>query len=95
MVWARFSKRPGEECFLERGELREYGIDLSEIANTFLPGHAVRVEIHSADFPKDARNPNTAAPVNEGVVLRRAFQKIFHDERHPSCLILPESTGEI
>ena len=95
MVRARFCKKFGEERFLEPGELREYEIDLSETANTFLPGHAVRVEIHSADFPKDARNPNTTAPVNEGVLLRKAAQKIFHDKLHPSRLILPESTGAI
>ena len=95
MVRARYCKKPGEECFLEPGELREYEIDLSEVANTFLPGHAVRVAIHSADFPKDARNLNTAATVNEGVNMRKAFQKIFHDRLHPSCLILPESAGEI
>ena len=70
-------------------------VSLKEIANTFLTGHAVRVEIHSADFPKDARNLNTAAPVNEGVVLRKAVQKILHDGLHPSRLILPEATGEI
>ena len=95
MVRARFCKRPGEECFLEPGEIRRYEIDLGETAAAFGAGHAVRLELHSADFPADSRNLNTAAPINEGVSMRRAFQEIFHDKLHPSRLILPELTREI
>ena len=92
MIRARFSKSLEREEFLTQGEIREYEIDLGDIANTFLPGHAVRLAIHSANFPTHSRNLNTRAPINEGVFMESAFQEIFHDADHHSCLILPEST---
>ncbi|MBO5793182.1 MAG: CocE/NonD family hydrolase [Lentisphaeria bacterium] len=92
MVRARFSKSLEREEFLSPGEIREYEINLGDIANTFLPGHALRLAIHSANFPSHSRNLNTKAPVNEGVFMESAFQEIFHDAEHHSCLILPEST---
>ena len=92
MVRARFSKSLEREEFLFPGEIREYEINLGDIANTFLPGHALRLAIHSANFPSHSRNLNTKAPVNEGVFMESAFQEIFHDAEHHSCLILPEST---
>ena len=95
MVRARFSKSLTEENFLEPGEIREYEIDLGDVANTFLPGHAVRIAVHSANFPADSRNLNTKAPVNEGVTMRSALQEIFHDAQHPSCLLLPESAEKL
>ena len=90
-VRARFCGTPGKECFLAPGEIREYEIDLGDIANTFQTGHMVRLAIHSANFPSCSRNLNTTAPVNEGVTMVKAFQEIFHDAEHLSCLILPES----
>lgn len=94
-VRARFCGTPGKECFLVPGEIREYEIDLGDIANTFQAGHVIRLAIHSANFPADSRNLNTTAPINEGVTMVRAFQEIFHDAEHPSCLILPELAEEV
>ena len=90
MVRARFSKSLEHEEFLAPGELREYEIDLGNIANTFVAGHKVRLVIHSANFPADSRNLNTKAPINEGVTMVKAEQEILHSKEHPSCLILPE-----
>ena len=90
MVRARFSKSLEHEEFLAPGELREYEIDLGNIANTFVAGHKVRLVIHSANFPADSRNLNTKAPINEGVTMVKAQQEILHSKEYPSCLILPE-----
>lgn len=95
MVRARFSKSLEKEEFLQRGEIREYELDLGDIANTFCAGHAIRLTIHSANFPADSRNLNTTAPINEGVTMQTARQEIFHDSDHPSCLILPEISGKL
>ena len=95
MVRARFSASLEKETFLKPGEIREYELDLGHIANTFLPGHALRVAVHSANFPAESRNLNTTAPINEGVTFVTAHQEIFHDEQHPSCLILPETEQEL
>ena len=95
MVRARFSKSETEECFLKPGEIREYEIDLGEVANTFKAGHAVRIAVHSANFPAESRNLNTTAPINEGVTMKTAQQEIFHDAEHPSVLILPQSVEKL
>ncbi|MBE6385546.1 MAG: CocE/NonD family hydrolase [Lentisphaerae bacterium] len=95
MVRARFSKSETEACFLKPGEIREYEIDLGDVANTFKAGHAVRIAIHSANFPADSRNLNTTAPINEGVTMKTAQQEIFHDAAHPSVLILPQSVEKL
>ena len=95
MVRARFSKSLEEEHFLTRGEIRTYEISLGAIANTFGEGHAVRLSIHSANFPSDSRNLNTVTPVNEGVKMVTAFQEIFHDQNHPSELFLPVSCEKL
>ena len=41
------------------GELTRFEIDLVATSNAFLPGHRVRVEISSSNFPRFDRNPNT------------------------------------
>lgn len=90
MVRARFSRSLEYAEFLAPGEIREYEIDLGDTANTFLPGHAVRLAIHSASYPAYSRNMNTASPINEGVLMAPAQQEILHSGEYPSCLILPE-----
>ena len=94
MVRARFSRSLEKAEFLQPGEIREYLIDLGEIANSFAPGHRVRITLHSASFPAFSRNLNTTTAPCEGVAMTAAFQEIFHDSRYPSALLLPESGEE-
>lgn len=58
-------------------------------SNTFLPGHRIRVEVTSSNFPKFVRNLNTGGP-NEsektGVV---ADNRIHHDAAALSYIELP------
>ena len=67
----------------------EYTIDLRAIANVFKAGHAIRVDIASASFPRWDRNLNTGAPFGEGSEMRPARQTILHDAEHPSQIVLP------
>ena len=74
---------PGEPVLLT--------IELWDLGHTFLPGHRVRVEISSSNFPRFDRNMNTghelgADGADEAV---RAAQQILHDVQHPSALVLP------
>jgi putative CocE/NonD family hydrolase len=71
------------------GEATRYEIDLMVTGNTFLPGHRVRIEISSSNFPRFDRNPNTGAPLATASEVRRARQTVLHDAAHPSHVILP------
>ncbi|MGC8477115.1 MAG: CocE/NonD family hydrolase, partial [Acetobacteraceae bacterium] len=75
------------------GELRRVRITLFPTANLFLPGHCVRLDIASANFPKFDVNPNTGEP--EGASRRRriAVNTIYADAARPSAVILPVLAG--
>jgi predicted acyl esterase len=57
----------------------------------FLPGHRIRLDISSSNFPRYDRNTNTG-----GVIAREAedqmipaVNRIHHGPDHPSRLVLP------
>lgn len=77
---------PGEPVLLR--------IDLWDLAHTFLPGHRMRLEVSSSNFPRFDRNMNTghelgADGAQDAIV---AAQQVLHDADHPSALVLPAST---
>jgi len=67
----------------------EYSISLGCTSNVFKPGHRVRVEISSSNFPKWERNLNTGHPLGQDAEIKLAMQTVFHDQRYPSHIILP------
>jgi uncharacterized protein len=67
----------------------EYTIDLWSTSMVFHPGHRLRVEIASANFPRFDRNPNTGHPLFSDAELQSATQTIFHDAVRPSHIVLP------
>jgi putative CocE/NonD family hydrolase len=75
------------------GAAERYEIDLMVTGNTFLPGHRIRLEISSSNFPRFDRNPNTGAPLASGEDVRRAKQTVLHDAAHPSHVVLPVVAG--
>ncbi|MGW4944063.1 CocE/NonD family hydrolase [Actinoplanes sp. NPDC004185] len=66
---------------LEPGEIVEATIGLGVTSNVFLPGHRIRLEVSSSDFPRYDRNPTAGVEV--------AVNRIFHGPRHPSRLTVP------
>jgi len=76
------------EALIQSGKTYEYTIDLWQTANLFRPGHRIRVEISSSNFPRYARNLNTGGNLAQETVPVIAQQKIFHDAEHPSRLII-------
>jgi uncharacterized protein len=63
-------------------------VDAGVTANAFLPGHSIRIEISSSNFPRFDRNPNTGGPVAYQRHLVSAEQTVYHDPQHPSHLVL-------
>ena len=66
-------------------------VNVQAIANTFLKGHKVRVSIASCNFPRFNRNSNSGKKIafDQKEDYRVAHNTIYHDQDHPSCIILP------
>ena len=90
LVRARYrhgSKLP--PSFIQPGKAYEYTIELGNTSTVFKPGHRIRLEISSSNFPHYVRNQNTTADVGSNRELRTAHQTILHDGEHRSRLELP------
>jgi putative CocE/NonD family hydrolase len=89
MIRARFREGLDRPKLLTAGELVEYRIKLRPTSNEFQPGHRIRVDITSSDFPNFDRNHNTAADQNADARLEIAQQTIHHGGANGSRIILP------
>jgi putative CocE/NonD family hydrolase len=77
------------------GALYPIMIDAGVTSNVFLPGHRIRIEISSSNFPRFDRNPNTGRPIADETKLSKAKQTIFHGRKYPSHVILPIIPAEL
>lgn len=74
---------------IEPGKTYRYEIDLWVTSNVFLPGHRIRVEVSSSNFPRYDRNPNSGKEFGTDTELLKATQTVYHDGTYPSHLVLP------
>jgi putative CocE/NonD family hydrolase len=60
-------------------------------SNIFKPGHRIRLEVSSSNFPRFDRNTNTGGVIaQEGEAdFSQAHNMVYHDAAHPSHLVLP------
>jgi len=86
---AAYRKSTTSPTAIEPRKVYRFEIDLWVTSNVFLPGHRVRLEVSSSNFPRFDRNPNTGAAFGTDRDLRTAQQTILHDRDHPSHLLLP------
>lgn len=88
---ARYRRSFTEPELLEPGEIYELRLNLWVTANVFLPGHRLRLEVSSSNFPRFDRNSNTGGDmaIETAEVYETAVNHIFHDKKRPSHLILP------
>ncbi len=89
MVRARYRGGLDKPELLTPGAVTEYRIPLRPTANEFQPGHRIRLDITSSDFPNYDRNHNTAADPNFDARLEVAEQTIHHGGATASRLVLP------
>lgn len=76
-------------ALLQPGAVTEFTIDLWATSHVFLPGHRIRVDISSSNFPRFDRNLNTGEDQATGNRFQSAHQTVFHDSRYPSHILLP------
>ena len=89
IVRARYRESFENPMLIEPGEVYEYSIRLNPTSNLFKPGHRIRVNITSSDFPNFDRNHNTGGDDYAESTLVSARQTVFHDGGRPSMVILP------
>lgn len=76
---------------LEPDAVYEVRLNLWATANVFLPGHRIRLEVSSSNFPRFGRNSTTGGDVAHEApeAHQPAINRVFHDTAYPSRLILP------
>jgi putative CocE/NonD family hydrolase len=89
MVRARFRNGMERPELIGPGKIYAYQIDLWNTSQVFFKGHCIGLEVSSSAFPKYDRNLNTGEDLGSGSRMLSAEQTIYHDQQHPSALVLP------
>lgn len=89
IIRASFREPEATPSYIQPGKVYKYDIDLWATSNVFKPGHQIRVEISSSNFPMFDRNLNTAIIPALGTKYQKAEQTIYHSKEYPSCIVLP------
>lgn len=71
------------------GEVREVEIDLAHTSNVFLPGHRIRSEVSSSNYPRCDPNTNTGGSITGETEFVVAHNTLLRGPTHPSRLPLP------
>lgn len=71
------------------GEVAELRIDLWATSHVFLPGHRIRLEVSSSNFPRFDRNLNTGGNQATGTTWETAHQRVHHSATYRSHIVLP------
>lgn len=88
----RYREGYDKEVMMEQGKV--YKVDLSPMvtSNYFAPGHKIRIEVSSSNFPRFERNLNTGGnnyDESKGITVEN---KIHHSSKYPSLIKLPVIT---
>jgi hypothetical protein len=89
MLRARYRDGPDKPKLIKPHEVVKYTIRMRPTSNAFLPGHRIRFDITSSNFPRRDRNHNTAADQNADATLVTAKQTIYHGGERATRIILP------
>lgn len=90
IVRARYRDGAGKAANpVQAGRVYEYKIDLWATSHVFLPGHSIRLEVSSSDFPRFDRNLNTGEDAGAGTRMEIAKQTVYHSAQYPSHVVLP------
>jgi uncharacterized protein len=85
----RYREGYDKEVFMEKGKVYEVKLTPMSTSNYFAPGHRIRIEVSSSNFPRFDRNLNTGGnnyDESKGVV---ATNNIHHSRKYPSMISLP------
>ena len=89
IVRLRYAEDPANPRLRTPGEITCVTVTLFPTANLFLPGHRIRLDVSSSNFPKFDVNPNTGEPEGAGRQKRVAVNTVFTDAARPSHMVFP------
>ena len=82
---ARLRYRNGRE----RGEPVPVTLTLYPTSNLFMPGHRLRLDVSSSNFPRFDVNPNTGEAIGRERRRVAANNTVFHERGRESRVVLP------
>ena len=86
---ARYRVSPERQELMTPGEIYEITVEPFPTANVFGKGHRIRLDVSSSNFPRFDVNPNTGEPLGAHRRTMTAHNSIYHDDAHPSHVVLP------
>jgi putative CocE/NonD family hydrolase len=75
--------------FVKRNAVYQITIDAGITSYVFRPGHQIRLEVSSSNFPRFDRNLNSTKPNAEETRIIKAKQTVYHDRKYVSAVIMP------
>ncbi len=84
----RYREGYDKEVFMEAGTVYEVTLGPLNTSNLFMPGHRIRIEVSSSNFPRFDRNLNTGGRNNDESVGLVARNAVHHGRGMPSRITL-------
>jgi putative CocE/NonD family hydrolase len=85
----RYRESFAKPTMMEAGKVYEVPVDLHATSWYLPPGHRLRVDISSSNFPRFDRNLNTGGRNYDETTWRSAKNTIHHSQAQASRLLLP------
>ena len=89
IIRTRFRNSWEREELMQPGTIYPVRISLPPTSNVFMPGHRIRIDISSSNFPRLDLNPNTGEPLGRHTRMQTADNTVYLDADHPSHVVLP------
>ena len=77
------------QVFMEVGQVYEVEVSPMSTSNYFAPGHSLRIEVSSSNFPRFTRNLNTGGNNYDETVGVAANNQVHHSAEYPSQIRIP------
>jgi uncharacterized protein len=78
-----------KKIWMKPDEVSEVKLEMEATSNYFGPGHRIRMEISSSNFPRFDRNLNTGGNNYDETRWVVAHNKVYHSRRYASHIVLP------
>jgi hypothetical protein len=80
---------PNQRELMAPGAIYPITISMGPTSNQFAPGHRIRLDITSTDFPRLEPNPNMSTAPGQWTTAEKARNSVYYGSQHPSYIVLP------
>ena len=89
----RYREGYHQEVFMEEGKIYKVPVSSMTTSNYFAPGHRIRIEVSSSNFPRFERNLNTGGNNYDESEWEVAHNKVHHSAEYPSQIRISVING--